>query len=139
MGSADSAKLEVLRGGKKIEANVAVVESLTDPQRLSEMAQPSRDIIASLGIVGITVTPDVASFLGGLRMPSGVAVAALVSNQLAVQSGLVEGDVIHSLNHVPITTVDELRAAYTSLKPEAPVAMLVERAGRFTYLSFAVE
>jgi serine protease Do len=139
MGSANSARLEILRAGKKIEANVAVVEPHTDPQRLSEMAQPSKDIISSLGIVGITVTPEVASFLGGLRMPSGVAVAALVSSQLAVESGLAEGDVIHSLNHAPITTVDELRAAYGSLKPEAPVAMLVERGGRLTYLSFAVE
>jgi S1-C subfamily serine protease len=103
------------------------------------MADPAKGLIARLGIVGITVTPEVAEFLGGLRMPSGVAVASLVSDQLAVDSGLAEGDVIHTLNRVRITTVDDLRAAFTSLKAGEPAAMLVERAGKFTYLTFEME
>jgi serine protease Do len=139
LNSGGSAKLEILRGAKKFEADVAVVEPRSDPQRLSEMAEPAKGLIARLGIVGITVTPEVAEFLGGLRMPSGVAVASLVSDQLAVDSGLAEGDVIHTLNRVRITTVDDLRAAFTSLKPGEPAAMLVERAGKFTYLTFEME
>jgi serine protease Do len=139
VNSGDSAKLGILRGDKKFEADVAVVEPRSDPQRLSEMADPAKGLIARLGIVGITVTGEVAEFLGGLRMPSGVAVASLVSDQLAVDSGLAEGDVIHTLNRVQITTVDNLRAAFTSLKPGEPAAMLVERGGKLTYLTFEME
>jgi serine protease Do len=139
VNSGDSAKLGILRGDKKFEADVAVVEPRSDPQRLSEMADPARGLIARLGVVGITVTPEVAEFLGGLRMPSGVAVASLVSDQLAVDSGLAEGDVIHTLNRVQITSVDDLRAAFTRLKPGEPAAMLVERGGKLTYLTFEME
>ena len=139
LNSGGSAKLEIVRGTKKFEVDVAVVEPRSDPQRLSEMAEPAKGLIARLGIVGITVTPEVAEFLGGLRMPSGAAVASLVSDQLAVDSGLAEGDVIHTLNRARITTVDDLRAAFTSLKPGEPAAMLVERAGKFTYLTFEME
>ena len=139
LNSGGSAKLGILRGTQKLDIDVAVVEPRSDPQRLSEMAEPAKGLIARLGIVGITVTPEVAEFLGGLRMPSGVAVASLVSDQLAVDSGLAEGDVIHTLNRVRITTVDDLRAAFTSLKPGEPAAMLVERAGKLTYLTFEME
>jgi serine protease Do len=139
VNSGDSAKLGILRGDKKFEADVAVVEPRSDPQRLSEMAEPAKGLIPRLGIVGITVTGEVAEFLGGLRMPSGVAVASLVSDQLAVDSGLAEGDVIHTLNRVQISTVDDLRAAFTRLKPGEPAAMLVERGGKLTYLTFEME
>src|ERR1700720_3230525 len=135
----NSAKLEILRGDKKSEVDVAVVEPRSDPQRLSELAEPAKGLIARLGIIGITVTAEVAEFLGWLRMPSGVAVASLVSNQLAVDSGLAEGDVINTLNRVKITTVDALRTAFPNLKPGDPAAMLVERSGKFTYLTFEME
>jgi serine protease Do len=139
LNTSDSAKLEILRGDKKSEVEVAVVEPRSDPQRLSELAEPAKGLIARLGIIGITITPEVAEFLGGLRMPSGVAVASLVSNQLAVDSGLAEGDVIHTLNRVRVITVDDLRTAFTNLKPGEPAAMLVERSGKFTYLTFEME
>jgi serine protease Do len=139
LNSGGSARLEVLRGSQKFEADVKVVEPQADPQRLSELAEPAKGLISKLGIIGVTVTAEVAEFLGGLRMPSGVAVASLVSNELAVDSGLTEGDVIHTLNRTRITTVDDLRTAFNNLKPGEPAAMLVERAGKFTYVTFEME
>jgi len=139
LNSGGSAKLEVLRGTQRFEADVAVIEPQNDPQRLSELAEPAKGLISRLGIIGVTVTAEVAEYLGGLRMPSGVAVASLVANQLAVDSGLVEGDVIHALNHSRITTVDDLRTVFNNLKPGDPAAMLVERNGRFTYVTFEME
>jgi len=139
LNSGGSARLEVLRGTQKFEADVAVVEPQADPQRLSELAEPAKGLISKLGIIGVTVTPEVAELLGGLRMPSGVAVASLVSNELAVDSGLAEGDVIHTFNRTRITTVDDLRTEFNKLKPGEPAAMLVERAGKFTYVTFEME
>jgi serine protease Do len=62
-----------------------------------------------------------------------------VDDRLAVDSGLMAGDVIHSLNRTPITSVEILRDAFTKLQPGDPAAMQVERNGKLTYLTFEME
>ena len=54
-------------------------------------------------------------------------------------SGLQEGDVIHALNRTSIRSVDELRNAFNRLKPGDPAALLVERNGKLTFLTFEME
>jgi S1-C subfamily serine protease len=51
-----------------------------------------------------------------------------------VDSGLFDGDVIHSMNRVQITSVDNLRAEFGKLKPGEPAAMQVERNGKLRRL-----
>jgi serine protease Do len=51
----------------------------------------------------------------------------------------MEGDVIHSLNRTPITSVDILREAFNKLPPGEPAAMQVERSGKLTYLTFETQ
>jgi serine protease Do len=134
-----SAKLQILRGDKKLDIDVPVYEPKNDLQRVSDVADPKKDLIARLGIVGVTVNPDVSDFLGGLRIPSGVLVGSIVDDRLAVDSGLMAGDVIHPLNRTPITSVEILRDAFTKLQPGDPAAMQVERNGKLTYLTFEME
>jgi serine protease Do len=131
--------LQVLRGDKKLEVVVPVYEPKNEPDQLSELADPSKDLIPRLGIVGLTVSADVTSLLGDLRIPSGVVVASLVADQLAVDSGLAVGDVIHSLKGTEITSVDNLRKAFNNLKPGEAATMQVERSGKLTYVSFEME
>ena len=131
--------LQVLRGDKKLDVVVPVYEPKNEPDQLSELADPSKDLIPRLGIVGLTVSADVTSLLGDLRIPSGVVVASLVADQLAVDSGLAVGDVIHSLKDTEITSVDNLRKAFNNLKPGEAATMQVERSGKLTYVSFEME
>jgi len=131
--------LQVLRGDKKLDVVVPVYEPKNEPDQLSELADPSKDLIPRLGIVGLTVSADVTSLLGDLRIPSGVVVASLVADQLAVDSGLAVGDVIHSLKGTEITSVDNLRKAFNNLKPGEAATMQVERSGKLTYVSFEME
>jgi serine protease Do len=135
----NSAKLEILRADKKLELTVPVFEPKAELGRISELSDPTKDLIARLGIVGITVTPELSALLGDLRIPSGVVVASTVADRLAVDSGLLEGDIIHSLNHAEITSVDGLRTEFNKLKPGDPAAMQVERNGRLTYVTFQME
>jgi len=139
LNTGNSAKLQVLRGDKKLDLNVPIYEPHNEPSRLADMADPKKDLIPRLGIVGITVTPEVAELLDDLRIPTGVVVASTVANRLAVDSGLLEGDVIHALNRVPITSVDNLRAEFSKLKPGDGTAMQVERNGKLTYVTFEME
>ncbi len=132
-------KLGVIRGGTKVELNVPVFETVHDPESLAEIADPTKDLIPRLGIVGVTVNSQVETLLGALRIEGGVAVASLVSDQLAVDSGLNVGDVIHALKGAPITSVSNLREAFNALKPGESATLQVERAGRLIYLTFDME
>ena len=132
-------KLTVVRGDRKIDVNVPVFEPANDAEHLSELADPAKDMIPRLGIVGITVSPDTEPLLGPLRISDGVVVASLVNDQLAVDSGLQVGDVIHSLKGAPIGSVAQLREAFNALKPGESATMEVERAGRLTYVTFDME
>jgi serine protease Do len=137
--TSSSVKLQILRGDKKLELSVPVYEPKNEPDQLSELADATKDLIPRLGIVGLTVSADVRPLLGDLRIPSGVVVASLVADQLAVDSGLAVGDVIHSLKGAEITSVDGLRKAFNNLKPGEAAAMQVERSGKLTYLTFEME
>jgi serine protease Do len=134
-----SAQLEVLRGKEKLNLTLPVFEPRHDRARLAELSVPQRDVIPRLGIIGATITPEVAEQLGGLRILSGVIVTGTVVNRLAVDSGLLVGDVIHLLNRTPITSVDSLRTAFNQLKPGASGALQVERDGKLTFLTFEMD
>ena len=135
----DKANLQILRNGKRLNLDVPVFEPHNDISRLTELSDPSKDLIPRLGIIGATITPQAAELVSGLRISSGVLVTATVASRLAVDSGLQEGDVIHALNRTAIRSVDELRNAFNRLKPGDPAALLVERNGKFTFLTFEME
>jgi serine protease Do len=139
MNQGDAAKVTVVRTGKKLDIVLPIYEPRNDAARLSELGDPTKDVIPRLGIVGATVTPEVVSIIGDMRIPSGVLVTSIVADRLAVDSGLSAGDIIHSLNRKQVKTVDELRNAFTALKPGEPAAMQVERNGKLTYVTFEME
>jgi serine protease Do len=135
----DNVVLEVIRGNKKLQLKVPVYEPNIEPDQLSELANPAKDLISRLGIVGLTISPENRQYLGDMRIPSGVYVASIVADQLAVDSGLSVGDVVHSLKGVEITNVESLRAEFGRLKPGEAATMQVERNGRLTYVTFEME
>ncbi|HUL35252.1 MAG TPA: trypsin-like peptidase domain-containing protein [Candidatus Eisenbacteria bacterium] len=139
LNKSDTAQLEIMRGDKKLGLQLPIYEPHNDPSRLSDLGDPKKDLIPRLGIVGVSVTPDISDVLGGLRIPGGVLVTSIVANRLAVDSGLQEGDVVHSLNRAQIKGMDDLRAAFAKLQPGDPAAMLVERSGKLTYVTFEME
>jgi serine protease Do len=139
LNTGNSTKLQILRGEKQLELQVPIFESRNEPGKLSEMADPKKDLLPRLGVVGLTITREVAAILGELRISSGVIVTSIVDDRLAVDSGLMEGDIVHSLNHAKITTVEILRAEFNKLKPGDPAALQVERSGKLTYVTFQME
>lgn len=137
--SSDKVNLQVLRDGKTLSLAVPVLEPIHDLSRLADLSDPAKDLIPGLGIIGATITPEVAELVGPLRISSGVLVTATVANRLAVDSGLQEGDVIHAFNRAPIRTMNDLRNAFEKLKPGDAAALQVERNGKLTFLTFEME
>ncbi len=137
--SGDKVDLQVVRGSKRLDMNVPVLEPMHDLSRLSDLSDPSKDLIPRLGIVGATITPEILELVGPLRISSGVLVTGTVANRLAVDSGLQEGDIIHAFNRAPIKNIEDLRNAFGKLKPGDPAAMQIERNGKLTFVTFEME
>ena len=132
--------IEVLRGKEQLSFQVPVIEREDDPQRFADMVDPDEDAIRKLGILGLQIDPRISAILHHLRKQYGVIVAAKSAG--ASYSGSDElraGDVIYSVNSLPVFSVDGLRQAIDDLDPVDPLIVQVERDGRLTYLALTLE
>jgi serine protease Do len=131
--------IEVLRGSEKLSFTVPVVEE-PDSQfdNLAELVNPDKSLVRGLGILGVEITREVAAALEGLRVDTGVIVAARAADATQ-ETGLKAGDVIHALNGTKIDSLDGLRTAVGRLKPGDAVALQIERDEILMYVSFELE
>ena len=131
-------KLAVLRGAEKLSFDVLVVEPPHDVDRLADLADPNKSLVSKLGIVGVEIDPKLAGTLPGLRVPSGVLVAARAADP-SVDISLATGDVIHAINGVEVETIAALRSALDHLAPNTAVVLQIERDGRLMFVSFELD
>jgi serine protease Do len=130
--------VEVLRDTEKIRTRVKVSEREDDPFRFLDLVKPEANQVAKLGIVGVAITKDLAQALPDTRKPYGIIVAARTGqSEYSGQGGLKLGDVIYSVNTVPITSLEALRAAVDGLKPVDPLVLQIERDGKLMFLTLS--
>jgi serine protease Do len=122
----------VLRDGKPLSFTVPVVERVDDPFRFADLVDPTKNQVSKLGILAIPVTDELAEMLPDLRYPHGLIVAARSSE--AAANGLKPGDVIFSLNRIPLVSVAELQASLEQMKPGDAAVLQVQRSDRLMYL-----
>jgi len=131
-------EVQALRGTEKITVQVRVSERDNDPFRFLDLVKPETNQIPKLGIIGVAITKELAEALPDTRKPYGVVVAARAGDsEYSGQGGLKLGDVIYSLNNVPMATLDALREAIDQLKPLDPVVLQIERDGKLMYLTLS--
>ena len=117
-----------------------VAERPHDFDRLSDLVEPDKSRITRLGILGVDVNEANAHLATGLRIPSGVMVVGHAKEDAGfVDSGLTTGDTIHSINGVPVASIDDIRTVLGSLKPRSAVALQIERNGQLIFLSFELD
>jgi serine protease Do len=92
------------------------------------------NLVFRLSLYGATLTPPMASTLGGLRNNSGVLVIALAGLGLAGQNAMEPADVIHAVNGTPVDGVESLRHTLESIPDGAPMVLQVERGGVLSYV-----
>jgi serine protease Do len=131
-------KLGVLRGSEKLSFEVLVVEVPHDFDRLTNVVDPDKNLVSKLGVVVIEIDPKLAETLSGLRVPSGVIVAAKAADS-KVDVSLVTGDVIHGINGARVDTIESLRSALDRLKPNASAVLQIEREGKLMFIVFQDE
>ena len=59
LNTGNSAKVQIVRGDKRLDLTVPIFEPRTDPQPLSNLGDPTKGLIPRLGIVGVTTSPEV--------------------------------------------------------------------------------
>ena len=131
-------QLVVLRGKTQQTFSVPTVEVKSDLDDVSGMADPEKNLVAPLGILGIEIDQKIASVAKGLRDPYGIIVAARAAGA-TIEVPLAPGDVIRDLNGKQMTTLEMLRSTLKSLRPGAPVTLQLQRDGRLMYLSFNMD
>jgi serine protease Do len=132
--------LQVLRGQDQLKMDVAVMDSVDDPQRFADMVNPEDNLVSKLGILGIGIDKDLAALLPGLRNSYGVLVAAGSSaTDLTSGTGLQPGDVIYSVNKAPVSSVEALRKKVNEFKSGDEVAMQIERSGKLMFVAIEIE
>jgi S1-C subfamily serine protease len=76
--------------------------------------------------------------LGGLRLGRGVLVAARSADAPSAEQGLEAGDLIVSMNGVPVLTLVELRSAVARLPARVPVVLQIQRDGQLMFIALEI-
>jgi serine protease Do len=128
----ETVRIELLRDGRRLTAEVPVVERPGDPDRFASLVTPERNLVARLGILGIELDDAVRQALSGLRGEAGVLVAARSAG--SGEDGLQVGDVIYALNGVSVRGLAELRQAVDGAAAGSALVFQVERDGKLLYV-----
>lgn len=129
-------RIEVLRGSESIPLSAEVGERETPSDRLSEISDLRKQLIPSLGVLGVAITKDVAPLLGSIRLPNGVVVTAKVLDSTSAAIDILPGDIIHAVNGLDIADLETLKAKLDSFHSGDAVVLQVERDGQLTFVSF---
>jgi serine protease Do len=136
----DVVRMEVLREEQTRTVNVSIAERNDPLATITALADPRENIVARLGILGVTLDPKVAVLLPMLRGKSGVVVVSATAGTFDSDAGgLGPGDVIHAVNGTWITDLPALRSALDAMKAGDPVVLQVERQGALLYMAFAID
>jgi serine protease Do len=138
METGDKVHLDLLRGKERFALDVKVMEPSHDMDQIAALADPEKNLVPALGILGVEIDKRIAALAPDLRDPFGILVAARAAGA-GVEVPLNAGDVIRTLNGQPMTTLDRLRSALKALAPGTPVALQIQRDQKLLFLAFTLE
>ena len=132
-------RMEVLRDGKPLTVSITAVAAPPLIDNLSDLIDPRKDLIASLGIFVIDLKHSQVGGMLNLRSENGVLVAGLLGGEPATAADLTTGDVIRAINGKPLDDSQQLRQTLAGLKPGDAVVLEVERQSVLQYVAFEME
>jgi serine protease Do len=130
--------LEVLRNKDRLAFDVPVVQAPHEMDQIASLADPEKNLVRPLGIIGVEIDSKIAAMVDGLRDPFGIIVVAR-STGAGADIPITVADVIRTLNGQPMTTLDRLRSTLDALKPGAPVVLQIQRDQRLLFVAFTLD
>jgi S1-C subfamily serine protease len=136
--STEKVAVVVNREGRLVNISVAAVEQRSEFDALSAMADPQKNLVAELGILGVEIDARIAASATGLRDPYGIIVVARAAGA-TTEVPLQPRDVIRTLNNRRLGTLQALREEVKALQPGSPVTLQIQREGRLMYITFILD
>lgn len=130
--------LEMLRNKDRLAFDIPVVQAPHEMDQITSLADPEKNLVRPLGIIGVEINSKIASMVEDLRDPYGIIVVAR-SADAGGEIPLTVADVIRTLNGQPMTTLDRLRSTLGALKPGAPVVLQIQRDQRLLFVAFTLD
>jgi Do/DeqQ family serine protease len=124
--------LTILRDGREQRMHARLTELPADKETSSTNGSENRR--GELGLSVEPVTPEVAAQLGLRRSMPGVVVTDVDPSGPAAEAGIQRDDVILEVNHQPVKSAAELRAAVRR-SASRPALLLVNRDGRSLFIA----
>jgi S1-C subfamily serine protease len=109
-----------------------------DMDQIAALADPEKNLVPTLGILGVEIDKKIAAMAPDLRDPFGILVAARAAGA-GVEVPLSSGDVIRTLNGQPMTTLDRLRSTLKTLPPGASVVLQIQRDQKLLFVAFTLD
>ncbi len=135
----DVISVTVLRGAERFKINVKVVEKPDVEGFLKNLMDYKRNLVKKFGFWGIEISKELLALSPGFRKDKGIIVAALVGNSSAWEGGFQPGDVIYSINRMPMLNMEVLNTFVAGVNDGDPVVVHLERKGTLRYLEFVYE
>lgn len=136
--STERVQVNVLRGTSQQTLNIAAVEERSEFDAVSTMADPTKNLVSELGILGVEIDQRVASMARGLRDSFGIIVVARTAGATG-EVPIMQGDVIRAVNNRQILTLQALRDAVRYVPPGASLTLQIQRQERLMYVTFSPE
>jgi serine protease Do len=134
----DIIHMNVLRGTQQIALDVPVKEPKHQIDEMQSLADPSKNLVRDLGIIGLDVDAKVKALVDDLRDDFGVIVLAKAAGA-SMEVPLSAGDVIRSVNGNPVGSVGFLNASLKALADGAPVVLQIQRDTKLSFVAFTLE
>jgi serine protease Do len=131
-------RMQVQRGGDKVTLRIMPVDAPTTVESLSDLINPSTDLVAQLGIFCIDLNGQLSAALA-TRSKTGILIASLLSGEPATSADLQQGDVIRMLNGKPIIDTIHFRHDLAAFPKNSPAVLEIERDGTIQYVAFEIE
>ncbi|AFL72661.1 periplasmic serine protease, Do/DeqQ family [Thiocystis violascens DSM 198] len=121
----ETATLQVLRRGEKVDLSVRI-EELPEDEQMAGGESPRHDLSANR--IGLIVRDLTAEQRRLLEIEQGGVLVESVAAGPAEQAGLRAGDLILMLDNQPVNDLGEFDRILETLAPGRPVAVLIQRA-----------
>jgi serine protease Do len=136
----ETVTFEILRDGRTLNLPVRMTERDEPRAILPALLDPRENLAPRLGILGVSLEPQIARLLPAVRVRSGVVVVSMIAGAIDVRDGgLAPGDIIYAINRTRVSGLAELRTMLDGLKTGDAVVLQLERRGELTYLAFTAD
>jgi serine protease Do len=135
----DKVRVDYQRGSETKAIEVQVIERPGGSSELALMVSPEENLIGPLGILALDLNEEVSTILPPLRYNTGVVVGARAADATPGEDNFRPGDVIYSINRIPIESIRDLRATLAGMKSGDEVVAEVERDGMMRYVALRLE